>query len=361
MLVNRDVVTIRPDADDLERIDELVLAEVFPDRAVATSFLLAAGIKRNGEVFDSIRDRVAEIRALKEQVARESREVEASPFTLRAAVEALKQAISRYEAEREKTIHAGERLHQQRTRAAGEVIERVEAYVNRLARSSKEFEKAVAEYRHEVSRFAGDVERLETDAAQTAMVAGGAGAAGAFAGVGVAALGPTAALAIATTFGTASTGTAISALSGAAAANAALAWLGGGALAAGGGGMAAGGALLALAGPIGWTVAGTAVAGGALFLYLRNRHLAETARERRIEVEAGIRSLIATECKIVGLAQRIEEHADGCLAEIGWLTAQAPNDYRQFDVPHKERLGALINHIHSLGKLLGEKVEGETA
>ena len=124
--------------------------------------------------------------------------------------------------------------------------------------------------------------------------------------------------------------------------------------------MAAGGALLALAGPIGWTVAGTAVAGGALFLYLRNRHLTETARKRRIEVEAGIRSLAATERKIVGLAQRIEEHADGCLADVGWLAAHAPNDYRKFDVPQKERLGALINHIRSVGKLLGEKVKNET-
>lgn len=200
MPVNRDVVTIRPDDEDLERIDELVLAEMFADRAAATAFLLAEGINRNGEVFDSIRDRVDEIRALKEQVGSGSREVGASPTTLKEAVEALKEAISRYEAEREKTIHAGERLHQQRKRAASEVIERVEAYVNLLARSSKEFDKAVAEYRLEVSLFADDVERLETDAAQTAMVAGGAGAAGAVAGVGVAALGPTAALAIATTF-----------------------------------------------------------------------------------------------------------------------------------------------------------------
>jgi len=51
---------------------------------------------------------------------------------------------------------------------------------------------------------------------------------------------PTAAMWVATTFGTASTGTAISALSGAAAESAALAWLGGGTLAAGGGGMTAG-------------------------------------------------------------------------------------------------------------------------
>ena len=59
---------------------------------------------------------------------------------------------------------------------------------------------------------------------------------------------------VATTFGVASTGTAISALSGAAANSAALAWLGGGALAAGGGGMSAGTAFLGLAGPVGWTM-----------------------------------------------------------------------------------------------------------
>ena len=55
-------------------------------------------------------------------------------------------------------------------------------------------------------------------------------------------------------FATASTGTAISALSGAAATNATLAWLGGGSLAAGGGGMALGGAVL------GGIVAGPALA-----------------------------------------------------------------------------------------------------
>lgn len=86
-------------------------------------------------------------------------------------------------------------------------------------------------------------------------------------GAGVATLGPTAAMGFATTFGVASTGTAISSLSGAAASNAALAWLGGGALAANGGGMAAGSALLALAGPVGWTIAGLAFAGSGILFW----------------------------------------------------------------------------------------------
>lgn len=88
------------------------------------------------------------------------------------------------------------------------------------------------------------VENIEVEYENAKMKNVGQGAAGIGAGMAVAALGPTAAMGVATTFGVASTGTAISALSGAAATNAALAWLGGGALAAGGGGMAAGSASL---------------------------------------------------------------------------------------------------------------------
>lgn len=361
MLINRDTVTIRPDAEDLERIDALVRAGLFPDRASATHFLLAEGVNRNNGVLDTIRNRAEEIHSARKQLCSRSGEAEASSSNLKCAIEALKESVARHEAEQQQTIQASARLYEQRQRAASEVIARVEEYVNRMATSSKDFDKAVAEYRLEVGRFTNDVVRLETDAAQSATVAGGTGAAGAIGGVGVATLAPTAALAIATTFGTASTGTAISALSGAAAANAALAWLGGGALAAGGGGIAAGSALLALAGPIGWSVAGTAVVGAAVFMYLRNRQLTETAGERRVAVEAGIRSLVATKHKIDGLANRIAEHADGCLADTRWLIEHAPADYQQFDVPQKERLAALVNHIRSLGKLIVERITNEHA
>ena len=79
-------------------------------------------------------------------------------------------------------------------------------------------------------------EKIEKDYNAAQVKQAGVGVAGAGLGVAVVALGPTAAMGVATTFGVASTGTAISSLSGAAATNAALAWLGGGAIAAGGGG-----------------------------------------------------------------------------------------------------------------------------
>ena len=110
---------------------------------------------------------------------------------------------------------------------------------------------------------AWNFENAPHDVNSKAGTAANAALAGAATAGGVVALaGPTAAMAIATTFGTASTGAAISSLGGAAAANAALAWLGGGAVAAGGGGMAAGTSLLAMMGPVGWSIAG--IAGGVV-------------------------------------------------------------------------------------------------
>ena len=274
----------------------------------------------------------------------------------RKAMEALEKSVAKHKVVREKTTRASELLYEQRRRAAREVIKRVETYVNRLANSPKKLDKTVAEYRIAVGQFDRHVERLEKDVVQTARVGSATGTAGALAGIGVAALGPSAAMAVATTFGAASTGTAISALSGAAATNAALAWLGGGALAVGGGGMAGGGALLALTGPVGWTLAGVAIAGSAGFLHLRNRKHAEKATESRIQVEGEIRSLAAAMREIEGLMQRTAEHGDGCIAALKWLTKHAPTDYSEFQKDQKDRLAALINHIRSLGKLLTAQV-----
>ena len=130
----------------------------------------------------------------------------------------------------------------------------------------------LADIKKESLAWKQQVDKIQSDYDNAMAKAKTSGAIGA-AGIGLATLGPTAAMGIATTFGVASTGTAISALSGAAATNAALAWLGGGAIAAGGGGMAAGNALLALAGPVGWTIAGVAlVASGVLFFMNREKN-----------------------------------------------------------------------------------------
>ena len=186
-------------------------------------------------------------------------------------------------------------------------------------------------------------------------------------------------MAVATTFGVASTGTAISALSGAAATNAALAWLGGGAIAAGGGGMAGGSALLALAGPVGWGIGGLSLVGSGLYLNHRNKDHAKKATQACVGVEAQTQSLRTVDREIRGLRERTNTHANGCLADLAWLTNYEPkdsffrrvksavlelfrinnndlNDYRHFSPEQKERLAALINHVRSLSELLRTEV-----
>ncbi|UTC81667.1 hypothetical protein [Treponema denticola] len=84
--------------------------------------------------------------------------------------------------------------------------------------------------------------------------------------------------AIVGSFGTASTGTAISTLSGAAASNAILAWLGGGSIAAGGGGIAAGTMVL------GGLVAIPAIAITGLFQHLQANKKIEQLKEEELKI-----------------------------------------------------------------------------
>lgn len=271
-------------------------------------------------------------------------------------IEELKHALVEHEKQREIVEYGSRRLFERRQRAVGEIVVAVEDYVNHLANSPKDFDKTVAEYRVEVNSFDETVERLNIEAAQSNKTGGTAGVAGAAAGVGVAVLGSTAAMAIATTFGTASTGVAISTLSGAAATNAALAWLGGGALAAGGGGMVGGQAILALAGPVGWTVGGLALVGSGWYWAAKNFQISEEASCAKVNVVAEKKSLEAAGHEIWALGTQTEDHMNGCLEDLNWLQSEAPQNYKRFDENQKNRLQALVNHIHSLSELLRTKV-----
>jgi len=276
--------------------------------------------------------------------------------TKEKAIKRLERAVQEHELIRAKVQDASIKLFEQRQRAATEVIQQVEIFVNLLANSPKEFDKAVSEYRFEVKRFQTTVRDLKLKAAESTLIGGGIGAAGTVAGVGVAAFGSTAAMAVATTFGTASTGTAISALSGAAATNAALAWLGGGALAAGGGGMAAGQTFLALAGPVGWAIGGVALVGSGIYLNTQNSQDAEEAIKKAMEVEAEIRSLQVADREIQALFAKTKKLSDGCLNALIYFQTKVPQDYQQFSYEQKEVFGLLINNIRSLGKLLNTQV-----
>lgn len=201
------------------------------------------------------------------------------------------------------------------------------------------------------------VEKIESDYEAAAKANVGRGVAGGALGAGVAALGPTAAMGIATTFGVASTGTAISALSGAAATNAALAWLGGGALAAGGGGMAAGNALLALAGPVGWVIAGVALVGSGLLLLkaksdkekLENIFLLISKRDQTsykqaiVELDERIKRIIDETMKLTDAIQ--------CIVTFG-------TDYNAMTEEQQYTLGSYVNLMNASVQLLVNPILG---
>ena len=162
---------------------------------------------------------------------------------------------------------------------------------------------------------------------------------------------------MATTFGVASTGTAISALSGAAANSAALAWLGGGALAAGGGGMSAGTALLALAGPVGWTIAGVAGAaavGSGIFANQKNKEAADKLVGERQGVEKMIRRFDGMNAEVKALADTTRTQIDGVEQANMAVTG---TDYSLFTKDEKMQAGMLVNATLTLAQLINKELK----
>lgn len=200
-------------------------------------------------------------------------------------------------------------------------------------------------------------EKIELEYKKAEVKAAGQGAAGLGAGVAVVTLGPTAAMGIATSFGVASTGTAISALSGAAATNAALAWLGGGALAAGGGGMAAGSAFLALAGPVGWTIAGLSIISSGLMFF---KTKSDKERLENVYTLISNRDVKSYELAIVELSERIERIVDetGKLEEAIIKIESFGTNYSQMTNEQQYELGAYVNLMEAATMLLINPILG---
>jgi len=231
-------------------------------------------------------------------------------------------------------------------------INNVEAYLTLLANTPQNYKKEVADVQVSIQDFNHAV-TLENDY-KSGKIKEASFAAGAAGGTAIATLGPTAAMTIATTFGTASTGTAIASLSGAAATNAALAWLGGGAIAAGGGGMAAGEFFLALAGPIGWGIAGALGVGGGILAIRNNKRTAEKAEAMLCEIKPKIADLERKLQELRNLYTETEKLLPAI--EINKVCKDFPKNYCDFTDDQKLKLGALINSTRAMGKLINRRI-----
>ena len=271
------------------------------------------------------------------------------------AQERLRRAVENYEKDCEYLQNAAGSLYQTRVNRGVEIIQLCENYINTLANSPKEFSKVVTKLKFQLKEITGKDWDLIYSAHNSNVAA--AGGAGVMAGAGVACFGPAAAMAIATTFGTASTGTAIASLSGAAAVNAALAWLGGGALTVGGGGMVAGNALLALAGPIGWGIGGVALAGSAFWTSSENEKIGREATNRAIEIEGDTAKVNITKKEVNLLEGETVKLANLIHSGLQDFKQNAPLNYLDFSQSLKKMLANLINSINSLSESLKKTVD----
>ena len=310
-----------------------------------------------------------DVDAAKEKAAKASEIVSSKASEIKDSAMAMKEDITEKLTELDRMLESsitqynnaftlmndkGVLLFVERNRAV-DTIGFVENLVNSIANRPKSFDAEFDVIETNRDSFLGccDFGRRELQAAREA--AGGAGA-GIAAGASVAFMAPTAAMWIATTFGTASTGAAISTLSGAAATNAALAWLGGGALAAGGSGMAAGNALLAMAGPVGWTIAGATLLTSILLFTSKRTKL---NKEKNEEIESVKKNTVIIKELDTQIDQILRETIDvrtglngsymTCLELFG-------KDYSTFSDEQKKKLGALVNYTKTLSALFSKTV-----
>ncbi|WP_292781310.1 hypothetical protein [Nostoc sp. NMS9] len=165
--------------------------------------------------------------------------------------------------------------------------------------------------------------------------------------IGAAAAGYGGAMSLATSVGVASTGTFIGGLSGAAAWNATLAWLGGGSLAAGGGGMALGSLVL------GGITVGPAVLIGGFVLAGEGEKALTKAREYEAEVNTAIAKIEAAKDFMQQVRRRITELQSvfECLNKSAILGLQELESLPSFD---KNRDASKFQKVALFVKALAE-------
>ena len=249
------------------------------------------------------------------------------------------------------------KLYEQRV-AAVEIVRMVEQVINSIANTPKEFGTKMGEVNQQLNTFK-ETEVYAQEAYQASVKAGANIAGSAAAGLGIATMVPSAMMGIASTFGTAATGTAIKALSGVAAQKAAVAWIGrtfAGFAVKGGAGMAAGQAFLALAGPVGWGI--TAVSTGASLFSLnkKNKEIASQAMSEAKEIAKAREALDETTEKINALKKKTEILCQDMTNQKEKILSFKNVDYSSLSEEEQYFLGTLVNNTNSLAALLNETV-----
>lgn len=274
------------------------------------------------------------------------------------ALEIHQKAIEKYNATYEKLQDSGNRLYAKRKECITQVTT-IEAFINSIANTPKEFKKNLIDIKAEYDKFTA-TDAYAEKAYQATLKSGIGAAVGVAGGATIASMAPNAMLWVATTFGTASTGTAISTLSGAAATKAASAWLGRTVLPqflVAGAGMKAGEALLVLTGPIGWSITGVSVVASSAITSRKNKKVADEAIEEAKQITTFGAQLHETAATIDYLFEETKLLQTKLTHQFEECKPFRGTNFSSLSEEDQLRLGTLVNNTLSLAELLNKIVE----
>lgn len=268
------------------------------------------------------------------------------------AVRDLERSNAQYMRVFKQTMNDTSRLLLSR-RHAVKTIRSIEDYVDRLANKPRNYEVSLGRINFQYQNFEKKLQQIkEMDEVERSRQCGSAGASCLLAGAAAAPLAPMTAMGTAMVFGTASTGTAISSLSGIAAVKASLAWLGGGAVAAGGAG---GAAVLAAAGPVGFIlgVAGASV-GNLIKSAISNQEIAEKAEAASRTIIRETERIKAVDLQVLSWNRETIHLSNELMKKLTIIRRK--RDYNLYSKAEKEELAMVMNMTEVLSKKLGEKI-----
>ncbi len=107
---------------------------------------------------------------------------------------------------------------------------------------------------------------------------------------------------------------------------------------------------------LGFGLAG--VASGAVLKSIENKRIAKEAIGQRERLMANIKELKVVSYEVYQIIKLTRMHIEGIEEILSGLQADAPRDYLHYSEQQKQKLGALINHIVSLSKLMQRRVGG---
>lgn len=219
-----------------------------------------------------------------------------------------------------------------------------------FGRTGKTIQKGYQDFEKELEKLQKKAEKSGKDSVDKALTMGTA------AGAGAGLFGADLMLAAATTFGTTAAGVSISSLSGAAATNAILAWLGGGTLAAGGAGVVGGEILLSLVGPVGIGCAIVCLVAKGVKVNFDNKNQALNAEKDAKKRMEALNRLDRIDRNVDSLLRKTKAQSKTVAGNLAAVKRIRKNDYSRFSDREAEQLRLMLNNAQTLASLVTEKI-----